>query len=430
MKRTDPPCPGAHHTRLALASLSSLTALAALLLIGGCGDPELASESATDSAGDTVDDTTDDTADPDTAADLHGQADAAAGLDSGVQPDSLADASADVLGGDADAGAADTPDATDTVDAGPPHAQDDVLRLNHVQFKGTHNSYHIKPDIALLPWDYTHAPLLEQFEKQGVRQIELDIYWNVLKDDYDVLHVHTLDGKSTCATLTICLEQVRKWLAKRPGALPVQIWLEPKDLLDLTLSKPAFDKLESIIRAVKWPKGLIEPDDVRGSAKDLITAVTAAGWPTLSEVRGKAMFVLLDSGVHRDAYVKPDPTLKGRALFAEGSANDPWGAMAKIDGPIGGQAAIQAAVKAGRMIRTRADSDSAEAKKNDKTRLQAALDSGAQAISTDYPAKIAKYDYVVEIPGGTPARCNPVTAPPSCVTKDVEQLQPMALSEF
>ena len=29
-------------------------------------------------------------------------------------------------------------------------------------------------------------------------------------------------------------------------------------------------------------------------------------------------------------------------------------------------------------------------------------------------------DYVVQIPGGTPARCNPVNAPKKCRSSDVE----------
>jgi hypothetical protein len=50
--------------------------------------------------------------------------------------------------------------------------------------------------------------------------------------------------------------------------------------------------------------------------------------------------------------------------------------------------------------------------------LEASLGSGAQMISTDFPAPgmSARYgtDFVAELPGGAPVRCNPVTAPPSC----------------
>jgi len=330
-------------------------------------------------------------------------------------------------GGDGEGGA----DKDAAADAGPDrHRLDDTLRLNHIQVEGTHNSYHKKPPVVLLPWDYEHAPLIEQLELHGVRQFELDLYWNAAANDYDVLHVPQIDAETTCETLTLCLEGVRKWLAKRPDALPPMLWLEPKDLGDPTKSTPAYARLEEIVKAIKWPRGVLTPDDVRGDAKDLKSAVAANGWPTLGEVRGKVMFVMLDSGEHRDRYVKPDPSLKGRLLFAEGKADDPWGVVAKIDGPVSGKDAIIAAVKAGRMIRTRADTDSKEAKANDKSRLQAALDSGAQAISTDYPGKVEGVDYFVEIPGGHPARCNPITAPPECTSADIEKLDPIAIADF
>ncbi len=47
-------------------------------------------------------------------------------------------------------------------------------------------------------------------------------------------------------------------------------------------------------------------------------------------------------------------------------------------------------------------------------------------MSTDYPAtqgaarQYQDSDYVAEIPGGGVARCNPVTAPGTCVDAEVE----------
>ena len=63
------------------------------------------------------------------------------------------------------------------------------------------------------------------------------------------------------------------------------------------------------------------------------------------------------------------------------------------------------------IVRTRADADSVEPSTGDTTRREAALTGGAQIVSTDYPAQVSTYEYYVEIPGGTPTRCNPVTAP-------------------
>ena len=54
--------------------------------------------------------------------------------------------------------------------------------------------------------------------------------------------------------------------------------------------------------------------------------------------------------------------------------------------------------------------------------LDAALAVGATWLSTNFPAKVEGRSYVATIPGGSPSRCNPVTAPKSCTAKDVEDL--------
>ena len=65
---------------------------------------------------------------------------------------------------------------------------DDVLRLNDLQVLGSHNSYHQEaaPEVMALlrafdptladSLEYSHPPLAEQFEEQGIRQIELDVF--------------------------------------------------------------------------------------------------------------------------------------------------------------------------------------------------------------------------------------------------------------
>jgi len=76
-------------------------------------------------------------------------------------------------------------------------------------------------------------------------------------------------------------------------------------------------------------------------------------------------------------------------------------------------ASISEALDAGMLIRTRADTDGEEAAAGDYSRFEAALASGAHFISTDFPGP-TDLDYFIEIPDGTPSRCNPVTAPESC----------------
>lgn len=79
-------------------------------------------------------------------------------------------------------------------------------------------------------------------------------------------------------------------------------------------------------------------------------------------------------------------------------------------------------VTAGYLVRTRADANTDEARAGDTTRREAAFASGAHFVATDYEVADPEInpDYVVKVPSGTPARCNPVTAPSGCRSRDVE----------
>ena len=65
-------------------------------------------------------------------------------------------------------------------------------------------------------------------------------------------------------------------------------------------------------------------------------------------------------------------------------------------------------------MRTRADADTREARDGDYTRMQAAFESGAQYVSTDYyrPNQDFHTGYQVKLPGGGIGRWNPVLPPP------------------
>jgi hypothetical protein len=79
---------------------------------------------------------------------------------------------------------------------------------------------------------------------------------------------------------------------------------------------------------------------------------------------------------------------------------------------------IRDEVRQGYMVRTRADADTREARADDPRRRDQALASGAQWVSTDYPAPgiAARFGsgYRVRVPNHRPARCNPVNAPRRC----------------
>jgi hypothetical protein len=81
-------------------------------------------------------------------------------------------------------------------------------------------------------------------------------------------------------------------------------------------------------------------------------------------------------------------------------------------------------VAAGYVVRTRADGDTVEARSGDTGPRDAAIASGAQWVSTDYPVENPDFGtgYVGRDPGGAPARCNPINAPPGCRAAGLERL--------
>ena len=88
----------------------------------------------------------------------------------------------------------------------------------------------------------------------------------------------------------------------------------------------------------------------------------------------------------------------------------------------GSAAEIADLVRRGYLVRTRADGDTRQARTGDVTRRDEALRSGAQLVSTDYPAaEPARWSgYAVALPGGAAVRCNPVNAPAGCDDRRLE----------
>jgi hypothetical protein len=102
-------------------------------------------------------------------------------------------------------------------------------------------------------------------------------------------------------------------------------------------------------------------------------------------------------------------------------------AFIKTNDPKGQFADIQSLVAQGYITRTRADADTVEARANDTSARDAAFASGATWVSSDFVVAgraqaIFGSPYVVQIPGGTPARCNPINAPSWCTSAMVESL--------
>jgi len=332
-------------------------------------------------------------------------------------------------------------------------AQNNNLPINKIQVIGSHNSYKVaidphlfkvfsqKDSVSASRIDYEHIPVTDQLDK-GLRNLEIDVYadaqggkyahprgldwapdqapFDVNKEmdepGFKVFHIQDLDFRSDFLTLKGGLEKLRQWSDAHPDHTPVFITLEAKDntIKSEGFSAPeqftaaTFDALDQAIRNDLGRTKLLTPDDVRGKYESLEEAVLKGGWPTLAKAKGKFIFLLDQKGEKMELYIKGHPSLKGRVLFANAAPGRPEAAMMIINNAKSPE--ISQLVKKGYIIRTRADSDTQEARRNDYSNFDAARASGAQIITTDYYQKSShfKSDFAVSFEGGTYFRLNPL----------------------
>jgi hypothetical protein len=328
-----------------------------------------------------------------------------------AQPGSDAEGSADAL-----------PEDSGEQDAasGASYPLDDVLRLNHMQVKGTHNSYHQEPPLVFHEsHGYSHPPLDAQMEDHGVRAFEIDVHLE--SGVVTVYHILFIDEETSCATFTQCLEVIKGWSDVNMGHLPIMVWIEVKEetgggaFNDLTI-------LDDLIHDVFPSERLLTPDDVRGDHASLRDALEDEGWPTLGEVRDRAMFMVLNGGSGTDAYTLDGQTLEGRTMFMGAGPDQfdaPWAGVAKINDP--GSSHVPEAHAKNILVASNgcgAGDDAVDC----AARLETALTSGVQMYKDDFLQPTDDMSYWLDFPDGNPARCNAVTAPSECTSEALESL--------
>jgi hypothetical protein len=354
-----------------------------------------------------------------------------------------------------------------------------IIKLNQIQLIGTHNSYHIAPEPGVMKIiqsvmpnqaeniSYTHRGLTEQLKLLGIRKFELDLFhdtkggtyayplgptlaglknWKSLHPEFDtesmmvagmkIIHFPNFDFRSNTPTFKTALSELNKWSSRNNLHLPIMILIETKKTI--TSSKEnklgAFDandfrQLEKEILEVIQPEKIITPNKVQGDHKTLNQAIRKGDWPLLAESRGKFILALDNQGVERVNYLKLRPGLHGALLFVSSPPGNPESAFLKINDPIENHSEIQKRINQGYLIRTRADSNLKEGRRNDYRQMDLAFSSGAQYISTDFPEKMAGFsDYKVQWPNGKVGRLNPLFTPDQKVVMEPEKLNSQIIS--
>ena len=350
----------------------------------------------------------------------------------------------------------------------------DHLKINQLQYLNSHNSYRIRTyqplydfmDKALgifskyqqpAYWDYSHEPLEVQFDEYHIRSIELDVYHDpegghfyhrqgnrligeptesgilgLKEPGLKILHQPDFDYMTHYYTFINALETVKNWSNAHPNHLPLTIIVEPKENAFVSvatqtlpfLTKPKqvtatfLNTIDTEIKTVfgESLKKVITPDEVRKNHETLEAAILANGWPSLKEARGKIIFILIDSGYELASYLDNHPSLKGRVMFSFSEPGKPECAFTRINNPEKSVEEIQELVAKGYIVRTRTDVAPKQAKNGDYSRMLAAMESGAQILSTDYYRPDPRHsesedwtDYTVQFSENAVAVINPIS---------------------
>ena len=333
------------------------------------------------------------------------------------------------------------------------HADEDLTRLpdlalSSVQMIGSHNSYKKAMPanvMTLLEWaepavaqglDYSHIPIEEQLAL-GLRVFEIDVFHDPEGERYSrplgkwlhpltpafneweqaqmdapglkVLHIQDIDYQSHCLTFRTCLDGFRDFSDAHPEHLPIFISLNlktapielPGSTNPLPFDKAGYLNLHHDLELALGLENLVTPGEVQKDSRSLRERITTFGWPDLSELRGRFIF-LIDEPVRKTAGYLEHFEKDERLLFLSVPSDHDQAAILVMNDPLKAFDDIKARVAEGFLVRTRADADTVEARAGDYSRMRAAFDSGAHFISTDYyvPDERLEGDYRVRFPKG------------------------------
>lgn len=280
------------------------------------------------------------------------------------------------------------------------------IKFNELAFIGTHNSYQkqsapvmnkLYSQLSELTFGFIKANQGE-FENQtltqqfncGIRNLEIDIETFERNGEISFTCIHTpnLDMGTTCYDFELALKEIVMWSDNNPDHLPITVIIEPKQIF-LPLEDMEFfnmdyvKEFEEMLRKTLGDK-LFTPSDMLRDYSSFGEMRAADDWCEVKNMLGKVLILLHDTGVTED-YIDLDPSIRSQAMF-------PMLRPADIDRDCASFLIINNPEKiddckvdvlnaANFIVRTRPD----EFNKINVKRLQTAIYSGAQIISTDYP---------------------------------------------
>lgn len=318
-------------------------------------------------------------------------------------------------------------------------SQIDTLPLNQLRSLASHNSYKRKPQPNLqhflnsikgklgeendpVQLEYEHELLSVQLDSFNVRGFELDVYADpkggkyykrrvngfvrglkkrskvdeLKEPGFKILHIADIDYETNYFTLKSALKELVSWSRSNPNHLPLFINIETKG--NAMGDESGFLRFIGFQKAIKYDSCiysflndeltsfvpdeiLMTPFEIANGHNSIRERIEKEGWPSVGEMRGKMFFIL--EGNNSGWYGHQLNQGMDFPMFVYGSIGDKMTLFIKRNDPIGNEAEIMDLTK-DYIVRTRSDVGTLEARSNDERRKQAAIESGAQIISTDY----------------------------------------------
>ncbi len=305
----------------------------------------------------------------------------------------------------------------------------DDIKFNELSFIATHNSYQtqsveayrqIFDNLSTLTFnlvsdktgEFSSQTLTEQFNC-GIRSIEMDIETVENGEDisFTCMHSPFLDNGTSCYDFELALREIKLWSDYNPGHLPITIIIEPKSVfipmenmkymnLDYAL------KMDELLRDTLGDK-LFEPADMLRDYASFADMRRADDWCKVKDMLGKVVVLLHETGVTKD-YIAVDESIRTQAMFPMLRYNDrdlPYASFLIMNEPSQVFESKNEVIDTQKLIvRTMVDSYTSVSQE----KLEASMQSGAQILSTDYPARTDSLpeSYKVEFGNGKTVRIN------------------------
>ena len=293
-------------------------------------------------------------------------------------------------------------------------------KINELRMLATHNSYkqgtttatnifynYALPVLLGKKYDYTFDTITEQFN-HGIRSIEIDLGKVKIDDGFEVRVYHNAltEAGSSMINFELGLKEMKMWSDYNPSHLPVFVLVELKGgsispYVDFDPESIAYVD-ETISRIMG--DSLFTPADAIGKYENFGALRASNGYPALKTMLGKFVFLFHETS-RIDDYASLDETFLSQKMFI--ALKEKQGKLASpeyldkamfiiLNNPENNRQKplVEMAVEENFIIRTRLD----EYALISDERFAAAMECGAQILSTDYPpATENRYGYTVKI---------------------------------